>query len=253
MKRLLATIRFLTILPTPGGRSDTVDVLAGTIAFFPLIGVLIGAAAAGLAVALWLLFAAAPPVASVLVVTALVAVSGGLHLDGLADTADGFFSSRPKERILEIMKDSHIGTFGTTAIFCVLALKVAALSGLPAADGAVWRAVFLMPLAGRCAMVVSMRILPSTTPGAGLGSVFCENGSTIGMLWALTVLGTAGWLLLGNAGLLAGAAAVVVTLLFSAQCYRKIGGATGDTLGATCELAEAAVAVTLAALTLRVT
>ncbi len=144
MKPLLAAIRFLTIVPVPGVWGTAEQDLARSVPWFPAIGLLLGGAAAGLA---WALSAAPPMLAAAVLVVVLLSFSGCLHMDGLADTADGFLSSRPRERILEIMKDSHIGAMGVIAIVCLLLVKFAALAALPA--GMLWPTVLLMPLAGR--------------------------------------------------------------------------------------------------------
>ncbi|MFO7906310.1 MAG: adenosylcobinamide-GDP ribazoletransferase [Pirellulaceae bacterium] len=243
MKRLLSAIRFLTILPLPGGGDSAPEELVRATPLFPVIGGLVGGLAAALAIGLWSLFPTG--VAAVLLVVFVLVVSGGFHMDGLSDTADGFFSSRPKERILEIMKDSRTGAMGVIAILAVILLKVTAIASLTGFQ--VPRAAFLMPLAGRCALVVGINLLPIARSDGGLGSLFCENRSLLQMLWALAVLIGAGWILSRWAGLIAAATTLVVIIGFSAHCYRKIGGATGDTLGATCELAETTIVVALAA------
>src|SRR5690349_16753637 len=104
MKRLLAAFRFFTVIPVPGTFGTGEDDLAGCVQYIPIVGLVIGAIA-GLAG--WALpFVAPPAVASSLLIALLIRISGGLHMDGLADTADGFYGTRRKERILEIMKDS---------------------------------------------------------------------------------------------------------------------------------------------------
>ncbi len=253
MKPLLAALRFLTIVPVPGGWGTAEEDLARSVPWFPLIGLLLGAAAAGLA---WAVSLAAPPLlAAAVVVVVLLSFSGCLHLDGLADTADGFLSSRPRERILEIMKDSHIGAMGVIAIACLLLVKFAALASLPA--GMFWRAVLLMPLAGRCAIVVHMALLPYARP-SGLGAIFYRrprpwvHGARPGArprwvaIWAAGVLAAVGFGLLGWRGLVVWAVCMAATAVFSAYTYRKIGGATGDTFGAVCEIMEAVPAIVLA-------
>ncbi len=243
MKRLFASIRFLTIVPLPGGGDCTAENLAQTTAWFPIVGAMIGGVVAAAAFGLWTVLT--PGLAAVIVTVMLLGASGGFHMDGFSDTADGFFSSRPKDRILEIMKDSHVGTMGVMAVVSLILLKVAALGSLDRA--AAWPTVLLMALAGRCTMVLSMRILPPASPGTGLRSLFCEKCSLLSVLWAVAALFAAAWYLLEWTGVIAAAVAVGVALVFSAQCYRKIRGATGDTLGATCELAETAVAISMAA------
>jgi len=241
MRRLLAAVRFLTILPVPGTCGCGEDDLARSVPFFPVVGVLIGALVSALAFGLGQVLPPLP--AAVLIVIALLTVSGGLHLDGLSDTADGFLSSRKRDRMLEIMRDSHVGAMGVIAIVCVLLLKVAALASLPSETA--WRCVFLMPLAGRCALVVSMAILPYARPEGGLATVFYGRRPKAEAVFSVAALAGAGWLLLGEAGLIAAAASLALVFLFAAYTRRKIGGATGDTLGAACELAEIAPALAL--------
>jgi adenosylcobinamide-GDP ribazoletransferase len=241
MKPLLAAIRFLTILPVPGAWGTAEEDLARSVPWFPLIGLLLGAAAAGLA---WVMSCTAPPMlAAAAIVCVLLGFSGCLHLDGLADTADGFLSSRPRQRILEIMKDSHIGAMGVIAIACVLLLKFAAMASLSAA--ALWPAVLVMPLAGRCAIVVQMALLPYARPD-GLGAIFYQRQSRWAAVWAAGVLAAVGLGILGWRGLAVWAVCMAVTAAFSVYAYRKIGGATGDTFGAVCEIVEAVPAIILA-------
>ena len=242
MGRFLAAVRFLTVLPIPGTAGNAEDDLAGGVPLFPVVGALIGVVAAAAAFGLGKVLPPMP--ASVLAAILLAAVSGGLHLDGLSDTADGFFSARTRERMLEIMRDSHVGAMGVIAIVCVLLLKVAALASVPRPT--MWRAAFLMPLAGRCALVVTMALLPYARAEGGLGTVFYRRRPRLAALWAIAVLAGVGYLALGIVGLIAAGASLMVTMAFAAYTYRKIRGTTGDTLGAACELAEVVPALILA-------
>ncbi len=234
MKRLLAAVQFLTVLPLPASLAISERDLGRSAPFFPLVGLGIGALATGLDYLL--AFILPLPVVSVLVVIFLFAASGGLHLDGLADTADGFFSSRPRERMLEIMRDSHTGPMGVAAIVLVLLLKVTLLASVP--DAARWWVILLMPLAGRCGMLVSLTILPYARTEGGLASIFYAYRSRFHLVIALAFVVVAGWLAGGWLGLAAGLCAFGFCLLFAAYVYLKIGGFTGDTLGAACELTE---------------
>lgn len=232
MKRFIAAIQFLTVLPIPLA-CDERDLGRSTF-FFPVIGLVIGGV---LVVVNLVVSALLPPLpAAVLVVIAMLGVSGGLHMDGLADTADGFFSARPRERILEIMKDSRTGSMGVMAVVSLLSLKIAALASIP--HSMRWPTLLLMPLAGRCALVIELAALPYARPGGGLGSVFAENKLRFAPIWAVAILAATGYWTLGRSGLIAAAGAVALTLVFSFWSLRKIGGFTGDTLGAACELAE---------------
>lgn len=242
MKRFFAAIRFLTILPLPASWAGDEVALKRSVPFFPVVGLLIGGVAAGTAYALTHVLPPLP--AAVLITTVLAGVSGGLHLDGLADSADGLLSARPRQRVLEIMKDSHIGAMGVIALVLVLCLKISALGSLP--GDALWRAALLMPVAGRCALVLAMAMVPYARPDGGLGRLFFERRPRVSAVWAIVVLAATGWLVAGYAGVAAAGASLVLVGLFTTYTYLRIGGATGDTLGATCEIVELVPPLTLA-------
>jgi adenosylcobinamide-GDP ribazoletransferase len=242
MKAFLTAIRFLTIVPVPGRGAGSGSALARSIPFFPFVGVLIGgtlAAASGLIH----LLPVAP--AAALLVLALAGASGALHLDGLADTADGFLSSRPRDRVLEIMRDSCSGAMGVIALVGIILVKYASLTAISA--DVWWRAVLLTPVAGRVALIVSMSLLSYARPGGGLGTAFYQKRHGFSLLVGLVVLASVGWWTFRLEGLTAAGVSLLVVLIFSGWCRRRIGGATGDTLGAACEIAEGACLVTLAA------
>ncbi len=235
--------RFLTIVPLPGGGEAGAADLGRSVACFPLVGLLLGLVALGAAGVLPTLFG--PELAAALLVLLLAGVSGGLHLDGLADTADGFLSGRERKKILEIMRDSRVGSMGVLALVFTLLVKVAALAGT-SADRLPW-VVLLMPVAGRTAIVLSMFFVPYARPEGGLGALFYPPHPGRTALLAVLVCLAAGFFSCGPAGLAACGASFAATLFFCLWCRRKIGGGTGDTFGAACELAEATVAVALAA------
>jgi adenosylcobinamide-GDP ribazoletransferase len=242
MNRLLAAVRFLTILPIPGSRGTLESDLARCVPWFPVVGLLLGVVAAAVA---WVLVPHLPPMAlAAVLVIVLLSFSGCLHLDGLSDAADGMLSSRPRERMLEIMKDSHTGAMGVVAIACVLLLKFACLASLPRCE--VWRAAFLMPVAGRCALVWHMAILPYAR-SEGLGGIFYRSRPRLAAASSAMVLAAAACVLLGERGIVLWVACVVAVFFLSGYVYRKIGGATGDTLGAVCELVEIVPALAMAA------
>ena len=243
MHRFFAAVQFLTIVPVPAGWGQNDTDLARSTPFFPLVGLLIGAVIAVLAIALGKLLPTWP--ASVLIVTALFAASGGLHMDGLADAADGLLSARPRGRMLEIMRDSRIGTMGATAVACILCLKMAVVGSLN--PEMCWRAVLLMPVAGRCALVLGIGLLPYVRADGGLGELFYRGRAVRDSLWAVLILGLAGWLVAGVAGLAAAFASLLLVVVLAFYTYRKIGGATGDTLGASCEIVEIVPALFLTA------
>jgi len=207
-----------------------------------LVGLLLGGLAALVA---WGMSIVAPPMVSAAVlVIVLLAFSGALHMDGLSDSADGMLSSRPRERILEIMKDSHVGAMGVIAIICVMLVKFAALASID--PGRIWAVAFVIPLAGRCAIVMQMALLRYVRP-EGLGKVFCRKRPVVSAVLAAVVLAGACVCLFGLEGLLVAGCCLAVTLALAGYFRQKIGGCTGDTFGAGCEIVEAVAALIPAA------
>jgi len=212
--------------------------------FFPAVGLLIGLAVA--AVDYGLSYILPPAVRSVLAVCMLLWISGGLHVDGLADTADGIFSSRSKEKILEIMKDSRSGPMAVAAVSVTLLLKASVLYSLP--EEMRCAALVLTPLAGRCALVIVMGLYPYLRTGGGTGTPFQEGCTGLNALWSAVFLLAAGWFVASLDGMVSGALSLVAALLAASFIYRKIKGYTGDTLGAVCEVTEVMPALSLVAI-----
>ena len=238
---LLAGLRFLTILPVSWKNKKDGRFFKASLIWFPFLGLFIGAITA-LSVS-WIDGILPGSVSAVFGMVLLAGISGCLHLDGLADSFDGLLSSRPRARALEIMRDSHIGAMGVIALFFVLLGKYAALSTL--SSSVMLQALLLMPMAGRTAIVVSMAILPYARSGEGLGLLFYSGDSrriaVLGALFCLIIT-----VLFSFTSVFIILFAILFTVgIFSLWCYHKLGGATGDTLGAVCELTELAVAVSL--------
>jgi adenosylcobinamide-GDP ribazoletransferase len=185
-------------------------------------------------------------VAIMLVIT-IEGFSGFLHLDGLADTMDGFLSSRPRSQVLDIMRDSRNGTMGVAAIVSVMLIKSAVFGSL-SGDG-LWHTALLMPLAGRCSLVLNMSFLPYARPEGGLATIFYKSRPKLTALWSTVMLLAIAWFTAGLAGLIAAAASLAGVALFAIWCSLKIGGATGDTLGAGCEISEAVLGLAFVAAT----
>jgi len=237
MKAFFSALRFLTPVRVPaswaGGERD----LANAVYYFPVVGLLIGGFAAAVCFGLDRVLPALA--SSAVVVVVLIAASRGLHMDGLADTADGLLSSRPREEMLTIMRDSHTGAMAVMAVVCVVLVKTAFLTSIAAGDLR-WRIVLLMPLAGRCAVSVGMAAFRYARREGGLATLFVVSGARrwILLVWSLALLFASGWLLAGIQGVVAAAASLVAGLLIGLYCHRKLSGYTGDTLGATNELVE---------------
>ncbi len=235
----LAGFRFLTIIPISWNNSKDGKFFSSSLIWFPLIGLLIGSVTVSI---VFLLMEILPiSLLTVLAMFLLAGFSGFLHLDGLADSGDGLLSSRPRQRALEIMRDSHTGAMGMIVVVFVLLGKYAALSSL---TGIFFlTALFLIPLAGRTAILLSMAILPYARSGEGLGRLFYSTDSrkvaVLGFLFCMLITA-----LFSLKYLLFVIPAILLTVaIFSLWCFKKLGGATGDTLGAVCELTELAVAV----------
>ncbi len=243
MKPLFAALRFLSILPVPQNWAGDDKCLSRSLKFFPVVGLIIGAIVAGCS---WLLIFVMPQmVVAAIVVILLAAMTRGLHLDGLADTADGFWSVSDQQRTLEIMKDSYTGAMGVIALACILLLKFACLSAI--APDVLLQGVFLMVLTSRCMMVLPISLLPYARKEGGLGRVFYETRSAFNALWAVFFVLMAGWFIAGLAGIGAIVVSVLVTMVFGYYCKWKIGGVTGDTIGATSELTEVVTALVMCA------
>src|SRR5262245_29942619 len=227
---------FLTVVPVRGASHGTMGRAA---AWFPVVGALVGVLAGLTRVATAGLFGAF--VATVLALAGLVALTGALHIDGLADTADGLGVRTGRERRLAAMRDSATGVFGALALIAWSLLMLGALSPLDEVDAL--RALVVAGAASRWAALLHAR---ATSPARsdGLGAVFHPDGSSIAFatLVALAIaIPTADPL----PGLAAAGAAAVVGVLSAALARRTLGGRTGDTLGAAIALAELAVVLTL--------
>lgn len=226
MRSFLAAVQFLTILPVRGGVPK-----GSPAAFFPLVGAIVGLAGAGV---YWLSVSSLTvPIAALLALAALVLLTGGLHEDGLADVFDAFRASRTPERIHAILKDSRIGSHGAVALVLALALRWQALT---AAQMSLFRALPAAVGASRASMVALAFV--SAPAGQGLGAAFCRDLNTPAAVSAI-LQGLALPFLCGPAAG-AGAALANTLAVFCARAYfeRRIGGVTGDCLGALCQVSE---------------
>lgn len=241
--RFCTAVRFLTIVPVSWRAKDDPHQFNKCLQFFPVIGALIGAV--GYLGAYFLLFFFPQQVVAVVALIYLAFISGFLHLDGLSDSADGLLSYRPREDCLSIMKDSRAGAMGVIVVVCVMLAKYSALSSM--APEKLCLAIFFMPLAGRSAILFSMSRLPYAKPEGGLGRLFySESAKTTA--WAAFLSLVILLLALAPSQLCIVLIAILaVNVIFGRWCRMKLGGATGDTLGAVCELTEAITAVAFTA------
>ncbi len=240
----LAALQFLTILPVK--RSFSNEQIGRGAAYFPLVGAIIGLILCGLHYLLGLLFPTG--LVNALLLGALVMLSGGLHLDGLADTIDGMAGHRTPERRLEIMHDSRIGGIGAVGLFLILIIEYIALNSIP--EKWILFTLLLAPTVSRWAMVNSIFTYPYAR-SEGLGKAFKQGVGWKELLFASLVTLILAVILFKIAGLviLAGTWLIITgaCLYFKGQLH----GLTGDTYGAVNEIALIAVLLTINALTFK--
>lgn len=234
MRKLLLAITFLTRLPFPVPKNVRREEIGSSTPFFPLVGLLIGAILVlvdYITSHFW-----HPFVVNVVIIISLITLTGGIHLDGLMDTCDGIFSGKDRERILEIMRDSHVGAFGVLGAICIISLKLAFLSSI--SDEERLASLLIFPMMGRWGMVYALTNFPYARTTSGLGSLFVTQAKRHYVIWAtLQVLIVSVPLLLWKAFpviIIVG----FITWIISSQFSRKLGGLTGDTYGAICEFIE---------------
>jgi adenosylcobinamide-GDP ribazoletransferase len=240
LRSFCTALRFLTIIPVSWKNSEDEKFFQASVVWFPLIGLLIGSL---VALSNFLVSPFVPPsILAVFAVMLLSGLSGFLHLDGVADSGDGLLSSRPREQALLIMRDSRSGAMGVILLIFLILGKYAALSNLT--TGNLIPILLLAPVAGRTAILLSMAVLPyARKDEGGLGQLFYskERYSIAGM--ALLFFIVCSVVISIQSALLVVMALFLTVLLFSRWCFVKLGGATGDTLGAVCEFSELSVAI----------
>jgi adenosylcobinamide-GDP ribazoletransferase len=235
---LRLAVSFLTIIPLSVGPASATD-LAGSFGWFPLIGFTLGAILSGLDQLLALVINRT--VRSIVLIMAMAVITGALHLDGLADTADALAAGSNRSRALEILRDSRIGTFGSCAIFLVLALKIGALVSSTHSRGL---GLLLAPGLARWAMVaVPYKLRYLREQGAGstlLGAREDRNLSLSSAISLVAVLGA-----YSTRALQGAVVAIVLVWIFRGFYVRWLGGITGDLLGAVGEVVEAAALIAI--------
>lgn len=235
MKLFIFTLRFLTRIPVPY-KEDTLlsdEEFAKGILFYPIIGLIVGLLCA-LSYLLFFYFGFFY-IGVVAAIFTEILLTGAFHLDGLSDTCDGLFSSRKKERMLEIMHDSRVGTNGVVAIVFDILWKVICISSLH--HDVVFQSILLMPVAGKMITPVLMHSVYARTE-KGLGSIYLREKYTLPMIIA-TLIGSV--FIIGCfriQGIISVCITFISAILVRSYCNKKIGGMTGDTLGAGCEIAE---------------
>jgi adenosylcobinamide-GDP ribazoletransferase len=236
----LESAALLTVLPVPRGAAVSTR---GVLPWAPLVGLVLGGIATGVALLgeRWI----SAEAGAVLAVAVLAVLTRGLHLDGLADTADGLGPLRGRERALQVMHQSDIGPFGVVTLVLTLLLQVACLSALLGADGG-WAALWLAVAVARLAMARTGLPGVPTAEGSSLGTLVAGTVSAPWLAgWAVVLVGLAAVATTGDVDptvrlAVSALAGVLAAELVHRRARTRLGGVTGDVMGAMGETATTA-------------
>jgi adenosylcobinamide-GDP ribazoletransferase len=234
IRLLLTAVQYFTRIRVPAWVGHAPERLTGAVRYFPAVGLIVGASGAAV---LWLAALVLPaPLPAILSMAVTVLMTGAIHEDGLADTFDGVGGGATRERALEIMKDPRIGVFGTIALILALLLKIAALSLMP-----LWTAMAALLAAHAfsrfCAVIVVFAGRYVGTAERSRAAPVVER-VTIGDVLIAALFGLPALALCGPGTVVAIVVALVLLGLLVRWCVQRIGGYTGDTLGAAQQVTE---------------
>lgn len=236
-------LQFLTRLPVPLSGEADLKLMPRSTLFFPLVGAVIGLILAGAAFLLSFLLPYQVVVSAVIVLSFMI--TGGMHADGLMDTADGLFSGRSREKMLEIMRDSRVGAMGVIALVSLVVIKFSLLLAVfqNAGTGGAYFALVLVAAAtcSRWAMAGAICFCPYARSGPGLGKTFAGKATKreLAVATVVTIVVVAG--LLKWLGLVVIGSVALATAVMCWYICRRLGGLTGDTYGAINEIMEVVV------------
>lgn len=236
IKKFITSIQFLTIIPINRKYLPSEKDLAKSTIYFPFVGLIIGAFLV-LTNEFFSLFFSKLFVSCLILITGVI-VTFGFHLDGLIDTFDGLFSGfRNKDRIIEIMKDSRVGAMGVIFLFLFLLLKFSLIYELQ--NNIISKALILMPVFGRWATVFGARFYtPAKTNNMSLAEVYTSYVRNFEFIIATIFIVFFSILIFGINSIIIFLILLIFNVLFFNYIKNKIGGITGDTLGAGCEMTE---------------
>jgi adenosylcobinamide-GDP ribazoletransferase len=240
VRNLLVATAFLTRVPVPIV-ADAADV-GRAARWFPLIGGVLGGANAVVAWTMTAIVDVPAAVTATLVVGLAAWVTGAIHLDGLADTVDGFGGGHTRDEALRIMRDPLIGSYGATALIVVIGVKVTTIAALLDRAGGL-AFVVAAPALSRWTIAALAAALPYARTEGGLGRAVTRERDTAGLFVATLVAALVALGALGADALIAWASAALAAVWIGRAARRRIGGVTGDVFGASVELAEASVLV----------
>lgn len=233
MKALILTIQFLTRIPIPITIEVNDETFIKGVSFYPIVGFIIGGINGGIyLLASKIAEGFFPIICSVL---SNILITGGLHVDGLADTCDGIYSARPREKMLEIMKDSRLGTNGALAICFDLLFRLSLLWILPQSIRIYM--ILVTPILAKTVVALLLRI-SAYARKSGLAGMYLGKMRTSPVAAAFIFGGFLSYWIIGLKGVLLILILCIGAILFEKYMQNKLGGMTGDTLGAANELFE---------------
>ncbi|MDN3509691.1 MAG: adenosylcobinamide-GDP ribazoletransferase [Candidatus Jettenia sp.] len=258
MNNFLWALKFLTIIPID--REDRIKPksMGSVVSWFPTVGLCIGIFLSTTCLLFYLFFP--PRIADALIIVVYIAITGAFHLDGFADTCDGIWGGRNKEKRLEIMKDSRIGSFGAVGLICLLGLKYISLvsiaetyairnspfdvctryvsCSIPTVLMNTCAALMVMPVVGRWAQVCAAGLSSYARSESGTGSFILNTTTARHVIYTSFLPLLLLWFFYNLNGVMILAIIIAFTLIWVWYIKKKIGGMTGDTLGATHEIIE---------------
>jgi len=233
LNKIIFNIQFFTRIPVPININMQKEDYGKSLAFAPISGLLIGLL---LHFSYLLLNIIIPkPVISVIIVILYCLITGSLHLDGLGDTFDGLFSLKPKEKILQIMRDSHMGTYGILSIVLILILNISIINSVDVINS---RILLLFPICGKVAMAISAGSSNYAGGDTGLARNFVLYAGIKEIIISTIIFIIPITLIIGINGLILGLGFIAFAFLFSRIISQKLNGVTGDILGAICEISQ---------------
>ncbi len=237
MASLIAAFQFLTLFPIPTKPSEKKEVFAHSVRYFPLVGVVL---ALILSIAYELLIVKfEDPAVCLMLVILLFFLTKGLHIDGLSDTFDAILSGQSREKMLVIMKDHNSGALGTAVLVFVLLLKVFLLSEI--FEYMKFPALFLALAGSRAGMSLILGLFPYLRGSEGIGFSFTKYLTRVDWMIAVLIGLAVALVSCRFYGLFAFAAGLATILIFAWLVNRKLGGITGDVVGAANEIGEVAM------------
>jgi len=230
IKRFVIMLQFFTSIPIPINMNcDEKDYGKG-LTFAPVVGLIIGFLLFAFQRLLNMFFSI--KIVAALIIIGYIVLTGGLHLDGLGDTFDGLFSSRPKDKILEIMRDSRVGTNAVLALICIILLNFVLLTEI----NIMAKAILLFPVAGRIGSLFGAGTSVYARKNEGLGKSFIDHCGIKEMFFGGIISVVIFGAIMGLKGVVTAFILMTTSFIITKILTLKIGGATGDILGAVCEL-----------------